>query len=309
MLQKLNSHQIVTYWDQNTRKRNQAFIDDLYLNMTHRGYDDKYPVKVYQFEKDPKFHLADGHHRYEAAVLANIGQIPVEVVSGTSEDHIESMCLDNMQFDVSRGDIGQIFSAAEKREAIKRLLLLPKWWGRSDRWIAEDFGLADKSINRYRESVGATIVAPSELNLSQEHRVALETEILKRERVSKDGKDGEDGQVQPVTCKTADLLEKEIKQRVYKDMQDPDITMQDNAWTVARVSFNHLPAMSVEGLTTFRRNMLRQLHPDRVKMEGWNAVRRETWTVFFNMLDAYSLSLIEQYTERAEVVIKSGGIG
>ena len=96
---------------------------------------------------------------------------------------------------------------------------------------------------------------------------------------------------------------------MYKDMQDPDITIQDNAWTVARVSFNHLPAMSVEGLTTFRRDMLRQLHPDRVKMEGWNAVDREMWTVFFNVLDAYTLSLIEQYTERAEVVIKSGGIG
>ena len=143
---------------------------------------------------------------------------------------------------------------------------------------------------------------PGEFNLRKEHRIALETEILKRERLGKDGK------VQKVTCKTADLLEEEIKSRVYKDMQDPDITMQDNAWTVARVSFNHLPAMSVEGLTTFRRNMLRQLHPDRVKMEGWNAVDREMWTVFFNVLDAYSLSLIEQYTERAEVVIKSEGI-
>ena len=303
MLQHLNSHEIVTYWDQNTRNKNQSFIDDLYLNMTHQGYDDKYPIKVYQFEKDPKFHLADGHHRYEAAVLANVGQIPAEVVIGTSEDHIESMCLDNMQFDVSRGDIGQIFSAKEKREAIKRLLLLPKWWRRSDRWIAADFGLSHVSILRYREAVGVTIVTPVELNLSQDQRVALETEILKRERVGKDGK------VQSVTCKTADLLEEEIKSRVYKDMQDPDITIQDNAWTVARVCFNHLPAMSVEGLTEFRRDLLRQLHPDRVKMEGWNAVRREAWTVFFNMLDAYTLSLIEQYTERAEVVIKSEGIG
>ena len=59
------------------------------------------------------------------------------------------------------------------------------------------------SILRYREAVGFTIVNPGDLNLSQDHRVALETEILKRERVSKDGKDGEDGQVQPVTCKTA----------------------------------------------------------------------------------------------------------
>ena len=302
MLQHLNSHEIVTYWDQNTRNKNQSFIDDLYLNMTHQGYDDKYPVKAYQFEGDPKFHLADGHHRYEAAVLANIGQIPAEVVSGTPEDHIESMCLDNMQFDVSRGDIGQIFSTAEKRDAIKRLLLLPKWWRRSDRWIADDFSVVHRTINGYREQQGVQICTPGELNLTQDHRVALETEILKRERVGKDGK------VQSVTCKTADLLEEEIKSRVYKDMQDPDITIQDNAWTVARVSFNHLPAMSVEGLTTFRRNMLRQLHPDRVKMEGWNAVDREMWTVFFNVLDAYSLSLIEQYTERAEVVIKSEGI-
>ena len=51
------------------------------------------------------------------------------------------------------------------------------------------------SINRYREQQGLTIVNPSELKLTQEQRVALETEILKRERVSKDG------QVQPVTCR------------------------------------------------------------------------------------------------------------
>ena len=111
-----------------------------------------------------------------------------------------------------------------------------------------------------------------------------------------------------VICSTAGLLEEEIKSRVYKDMQDPDITIQDNAWAVARVCFNHLPSMSVEGLTEFRRDLLRQIHPDRVDMKEWNAVRRESWTVFFNMLDAYTLSLIEQYTERAEVVIKSGGI-
>ena len=188
-------------------------------------------------------------------MLANVGQIPAEVVSGTSEDHIESMCLDNMQFDVSRGDIGQIFSAKEKREAIKRLLLLPKWWRRSAAWIGDDFGLSDVSIMRYRETVGPTIVGPGDLNLTQEQRVALETEILKRERIGKDGK------VQSVTCKTADLLEEEIKSRVYKDMQDPDITVQDNAWTVARVCFNHLPAMSVEGLTEFRRDLLRQIYP------------------------------------------------
>ena len=183
MLQHLNSHEIVTYWDQNTRNKNQSFIDDLYLNMTHQGYDDKYPVKAYQFEGDPKFHLADGHHRYEAAVLANIGQIPAEVVSGTPEDHIESMCLDNMQFDVSRGDIGQIFSTAEKRDAIKRLLLLPGWWRRSDKWIAADFGLSHVSIKNYREAQGVKILTPLQLNLTQDQRVALEAEILKRERV------------------------------------------------------------------------------------------------------------------------------
>ena len=40
-----------------------------------------------------------------------------------------------------------------------------------------------------------TIVTPGELNLTQDQRVALEAEILKRERVGKDGK------VQSVTCR------------------------------------------------------------------------------------------------------------
>ena len=46
-----------------------------------------------------------------------------------------------------------------------------------------------------REAVGSTIVEPGELNLTQDQRVSLETEILKRERVGKDGK------VQSVTCR------------------------------------------------------------------------------------------------------------
>ena len=80
---------------------------------------------------------------------------------------------------------------------------MSKWWGRSDKWIAADFGLSHVSIKNYREAQGVKILTPLQLNLTQDQRVALETEILKRERVSKDGKDGEDGQVQPVTCKTA----------------------------------------------------------------------------------------------------------
>ena len=80
-----------------------------------------------------------------------------------------------------------------------------KWWRRSDRWIADDFSVVHRTINGYREQQGVQICTPGELNLTQDHRVALETEILKRERVGKDGK------VQSVTCKTADLLEEEIK--------------------------------------------------------------------------------------------------
>ena len=66
---------------------------------------------------------------------------------------------------------------------------------RSGVWIAADFGLTHQSINRYREAIGCTIVQPGDLNLSQDQRVALETEILKRERLGKDGK------VQSVTCR------------------------------------------------------------------------------------------------------------
>ena len=36
--------------------------------------------------------------------------------------------------------------------------------------------------------MGDTIVSPVQLNLSQDQRVALEAEILKRERIGKDGK-------------------------------------------------------------------------------------------------------------------------
>ena len=72
---------------------------------------------------------------------------------------------------------------------------MSKWWRRSDVWIGEDFGLSPNSVRNYRESQGVQICTPSELNLTQDQRVALETEIMKRERIGKDGK------VRSVTCR------------------------------------------------------------------------------------------------------------
>ena len=68
------------------------------------------------------------------------------------------------------------------------MLLLPKYWERSDRWLAEDFRTTDISIGRWRADQGATIVAPlNELNLSDARLEELHTLILKAERISKDG--------------------------------------------------------------------------------------------------------------------------
>ena len=86
-----------------------------------------------------------------------------------------------------------MFKPSEKREAVKRLLTLPKYWERSDRWLAEDFRTNHSTITRWRQDIGVAIATPSnELGLSEDRLEQLHNLILKAERVSKDG------QIQPV---------------------------------------------------------------------------------------------------------------
>ena len=123
-----------------------------------------------------------------AAVAAGIQEIPCDVRQGTREKHRESICLDNMKFDVSSGTIGQMYSTKEKRGAIKSLLLIPSWWQRSDGLIADKFKVARNSVTSYRTSLVAQIEQPDNLPLSQdEYRLLCDT-ILKRQRFGKDGK-------------------------------------------------------------------------------------------------------------------------
>ena len=209
-MQTITTNKIVTYWDDNPRNKNQEVVDGIWANMLENGYNHDYPLQVYKFEEDDLFHLTDGHHRYESALAANIQEVPAIITEGTRDEHFEAVQLSNMKHDISIGSVAQMFKPSEKREAVKRLLTLPKYWERSNVWLAEDFRTTDPTIINWRNDTASKILeASNPLNLSEERLAELRTLILKSERVSKDG------QIQPVlNCQHKNILIEQRKEKV-----------------------------------------------------------------------------------------------
>lgn len=201
-IETIKTTDVVTYWEQNPRRQKKEIIDALHVNMSINGFNAEFPLQVFTFDGDNRFHLADGHHRYEAAKNANMPTVPAIVVQGTPDEHYESLQLANMQHDVSLGTVAQMFTPAEKRDAVKRLLTLPKYWERTNVWLGKAFRTHANSIGNWRNEQGSQICDPSNpLGLPNDRLNELHELILKAERISKDG------QIQPVqNCKLREQL-------------------------------------------------------------------------------------------------------
>ena len=117
-------------------------------------------------------------------------------------EHEEAVQLANMQHDVALSTVAHMFKPSEKREAVKRLLTLPKYSERSNVWLAEEFRTTDPTLLNWRNDVGSKILEPSNpLGLSEDRLEQLHNLTLKAERVSKDG------QIQPVRdCRLPPLV-------------------------------------------------------------------------------------------------------
>ena len=94
--------------------------------------------------------LADGFHRFDAAVTVGKKSIQVDVRQGTRRDAILFSVGANAAHGLKRTN-------ADKRRAVTVLLTDEEWSRRSDRWVAEKCGVSDKTVASVRKTLIAEL--------------------------------------------------------------------------------------------------------------------------------------------------------
>ena len=106
------------------------------------------PVVVFrESEDDTAFYLADGFHRVEAAVRADLRSLPAEIHPGGYDAAVEYAEEANLQH-------GLALSNADKRAIFERRVQRGHEWARlSDRAIAQVLGVDNKTVGNWRRAL------------------------------------------------------------------------------------------------------------------------------------------------------------
>lgn len=104
------------------------------------------PITVY-FD-GVSYWLADGFHRYEAYALAQVYDAPADIRQGTQRDAILFSVGANASHGLRRTN-------DDKRRAVQTLLNDPEWAVWSNREIARQCQVDEKTVRRYREEASA----------------------------------------------------------------------------------------------------------------------------------------------------------
>jgi len=124
------------------REKNDEGVVEEYAEAMKSGA--KFPPIV-AFEDDTLILVADGFHRYAAAVRAGVKKIEVEVRSGGRREALLYAAMANVAH-------GLRHSNADKRRAVQRLLDDHEWAMWSDREIARRCGVSDHLVASLRDS-------------------------------------------------------------------------------------------------------------------------------------------------------------
>lgn len=89
--------------------------------------------------------LADGFHRLAAIVSRGVKYTASQVKPGTRDDAILYAACANKMHGLRRTN-------EDKRRAVEMLLACEKWAGKSDRWIAEQTGVAHPFVGKVRST-------------------------------------------------------------------------------------------------------------------------------------------------------------
>ena len=166
-------------WELNPRERDEEHIQNLAKHMNSSGYDKDFPIIVYNLE-DSAWELpfaATGFHRLEAAMLKSedfpflpLKRVYAEMRSGTIDDLVKTMMLDNFRWDpgVNRR-LGKMPTRNEVRAMRHRLLFIPSEFEKGDRMLASEWGCDHKVVGRLREKLieevqGGALTPPQFVN-------------------------------------------------------------------------------------------------------------------------------------------------
>ncbi len=122
----------------------------------------KFPALEVFFDRTEQLYfLADGFHRYEAALRVGKERLHVHVREGTLRDAILYAAQANAQHGLPRND-------ADKRKAVLVFLADMEWRRWSDREIARRCRVSDRMVNRLRAEIEAPLpVEPEPTRLAR----------------------------------------------------------------------------------------------------------------------------------------------
>lgn len=126
-------------------------INNSTVEIYKNSFSELPPVDVYWIEGRDGWWLVDGWHRYEAAKGLDEKDIEAKEHQGTFDDAKEFSFDSNLKH-------GQPLTLNERKEAAR--LKLIRHTKRSDRWIAEECGISDKTVTAIREELEAGAEIP-----------------------------------------------------------------------------------------------------------------------------------------------------
>ena len=208
------------------------YIADITESMTDKGFLPEFPIDVFLTENlanvdtELPYVCACGAHRTIAATNAKFEKVLVHIHDGQEEAFIETMHLDNFQFDPAQNTgIGQPFTNKEKRAAVTQLLLLPKFFEQTNAALNELWNIPEANIRRWRgevvelletDSPNLRLWAVSDGRLARLRELAASTE-------RKDAK----GEIVKIRQKYVDASDDE--KEAFWDVMENDMIEMDNA--------------------------------------------------------------------------------
>lgn len=294
----------------NNRKLNADYVDSLAESIRKQGYLPTHPVICYRRLEMPKavfdgktdalFVCAAGFHRTTAAQNMDLDKIYIEIRDGGFEDYLETLNTDNFQFDPEvNSDIGQIWSKADKRNACKQLLLLPKYFKLTNVALSDLWHTAEANVRRWRDEIASSI---DDGSLEAPFPISEEWQGELKGILDSNQRENEDGDVVHIRAKKdVNIWDycHEIKSKVNKK------TKLDWALDVepyCRSTYNAEPlALSVKQLTDLEQKIdandptfLAQCQVEGKKERDRRSAHKQYQKIYGEMRDVYHEYMVSQ---------------
>jgi hypothetical protein len=202
--------------DSQAQPRVALFPDRVAEYVEDMGRGDEFPpLVVFQDDKANCYWLADGFHRYQAAIELPLEKITCEVRKGELRDAILYSCSANAAHGMRRTN-------DDKRQAVSKLLLDERWGKWSDREIARRCHVSEHTVAKLRESLNP--VTAQTRSEGRTYRTKYGTTAkMKTGRVGKSKPKSDESQVAP----TRNENDIDVEQSIVNAPSDEQINQEE----------------------------------------------------------------------------------